>query len=34
MINERIVLDEPVILNEIGIDEIEEIVAPGFLLCD
>ena len=31
---EKTILDEGVILNEMGIEEIEEVVAPGILLGD
>ena len=34
MTNENTILEAGVILNEMGIEEIEEVVAPGILLGD
>jgi len=34
MTNEKTILEAGVILNEMGIEEIEEVVAPGILLGD
>ena len=34
MTNEQATLEASVILNEMAIDEIEEVVAPAFLLAD
>ena len=34
MTNENTILQDAVILSEMGIEEIEEVIAPGFLLSD
>jgi hypothetical protein len=34
MPNEKTILEAGVILDEVGIEEVEEVVAPGFLLSD
>ena len=34
MTNKRSVLEDAVILNELGIDEIEEVIAPGITLAE
>ena len=34
MTNENPILEEGVILNEMGIEEVEEVVAPSVLLCE
>ena len=34
MTNEGTIFEDGVILNEMGIEEIEEVIAPAILLCE